>query len=68
MCAFVQGYNNGAGHSLSPNASLEETLIFFQGEESKAMGDWRLACREVKTLFYLLIITKACTCRLLVIA
>ena len=68
MCAFVQGYNNGAGHSLSRHASLEETNIFFQGEESKAMGDWRLACREVKTIFYLLIISKACTCRFLVIA
>ena len=51
MCAFVQGYNNGAGHSLSPNANLEASLIFFQGEEAKAMGDWRLACREVRTLF-----------------
>ena len=51
MCAFVQGYNNGAGHSLSPHANLEASLIFFQGEEAKAMGDWRLACREVRKLF-----------------
>ena len=42
MCAFVQGYNNGAGHSLSPHANLEASLIFFQGKEAKAMGDWRL--------------------------
>ena len=54
MCAFVQGYNNGAGHSLSPHANLEASLIFFQGEEAKAMGDWRLACREVRKLFLLL--------------
>ena len=58
MCAFVQGYNNGAGHSLSPHANLEASLIFFQGEEAKAMGDLRLACREVRTLFLLFTRTK----------
>ena len=46
-CSFLQGYNNGSGHNLARHASLEAALTFYQSEESKAMGDWRLACREV---------------------
>jgi len=48
---YAEGYNNGAGHSLSRHATLEASLLFFQGEEAKAMGDWRLACREAPNSF-----------------
>jgi len=43
---YAEGYNNGSGHNLSRHATLEDALTFYQSEESKAMGDWRLACRE----------------------